>query len=252
MIIKANQNPTKVLQPRKQAFYLPPPFVTTKLSTVLRFRLCSIRFVRSNHLGFKLCQAFIQWIRVVSLVANQLFRSLICKTRKQSLLDKSDFMRLSTFRVDGERKTSAVCHCHELRAFAPLGFSHSEAPFFATMNVPSIKHSDRSMPPRECKSSAKVSNTFFSVPSLTHAWNRRWQVWYGGNLLGRSHQRAPLRKIQSTPFNTSRESRIGLPRVWITSSFSKRYSIKDHCSSVNSSRLAIREVYHSIFEMASN
>jgi hypothetical protein len=35
-------------------------------------------------------------------------------------------------------------------------------------------------------------------------------------------------------------------------SFSNNGSIKDHCSSVNSSRLAIREVYQTIFEMASS
>jgi hypothetical protein len=34
--------------------------------------------------------------------------------------------------------------CHELRTFAPLGLSDFAAPFLATMNVPSIKHSDKS------------------------------------------------------------------------------------------------------------
>lgn len=247
MIIETNQNPTEILQPREQAFDLPASFVTPQLSAVLRFRSFAICLVRRDHFSFKLRQLFVQRIGVVSLIADQSARSLVGKARKESLFDKSDFMRRSRFRVDGERKTKAICHCHELRTFAPLGLSHSEAPFFATINVPSIKHSDKSKPPRECKSSAKASRTFRKVPSLLHSWKRRWQVWYGGNLLGRSHHRAPERKIQSTPFMTSRLSRRGRPRVWTVSVLSKNDSINNHCSSVNSSRLAMREILSNYF-----
>jgi len=247
MIIESNQHKTEVLQPRKQAFDLPASFVAAQFSAVLRSSFLSICFMRRDQLGFKCGKLFVQWIRIISFVADQFSRSLIGKARTESLFDKSDFMRRSKFRVDGERKTSAVCHCHELRTFAPLGLSHSEAPFFATMKVPSIKHSDKSKPPRECKSSAKVSRTRRSVPSLLHSWKRRWQVWYGGNLPGKSHQRAPERKIQSTPFMTSRSSRRGLPRVWTVSVLSKNDSINNHCSSVNSSRLAMREILSNYF-----
>ena len=247
MIIETNQNSTKILQPCKKALDLPASFVAAKFSSVLRSLALSIRFMRRNQLGFKRGEAFIKRIRIISLIANQSNRSHVGKTRKQSLLDKSDFMRRSTFRVDGERKTRAICHCHEFRTFPPLGFSHSEAPFLATINVPSIKHSDKSRPPRECKSAAKVSRTRRSVPSLTHPWKRRWQVWYGGNLPGKSHHLAPERKIQSTPFMTSRFSRRGRPRVWTDSALSKNDSIKDHCSSVNSSRFAMREILSNYF-----
>ncbi len=247
MIIEPNQYTTKVLQPGKQTLDLPTSFVAPQFSAVLRFRPLAIGFVRRDHLGFKLGKIFIQRIGIISLVTDQLSRSLVGKARKESLFDKSDFMWRSTFRVDGDRKTKAVCHCHELRAFAPLGRSHSEAPFFATMKVPSIKHSERSSLPRRRKSSAKVSNTFFNLPSLTHCWNLRWQVWYGGNLPGKSDHRAPERRIQSTPFKISRSARRGRPRVWTVSVLSNNGSIKDHCSSVNSSRLAIREFYHLYF-----
>jgi hypothetical protein len=115
------------------------------------------------------------------------------------------------------------------------------------MKVPSIKHSDKSSPPRECKSAAKVSNTLLSVPPLAHAWNLRWQVWYGGNLPGRSHQQAPERNIQSTPLSISRSARRGRLRVWTVSALSNNGSIKDHCSSVDSWRRDIREFYHLYF-----
>jgi len=126
-----------------------------------------------------------------------------------------------------------------------------EAPFLADTNVPSIKVSDKSSLPRSSKSCAKVSSTFFNLPSLTHSWKRRWQVWYGGNRSGKSAQRAPLRKIHNTPFITSRSDLRGLPRVATTGGLSNNGSIKNHCSSVNSSRRAIREFYQTIFEMAS-
>jgi hypothetical protein len=145
-------------------------------------------------------------------------------------------MRRSRLRVDGEWKTSRVCHCHELRAFAPLSLSHFCAPFLATMNVPSIKHSERSISPRVRKSSAKASSTLRNVPSRDHCWKRRWQVWYGGNLSGKSCHLAPERSIQSTPFITSRVSFQGRPRPSSRRGGSGiRGPIIAHCSPVSSS-----------------
>jgi hypothetical protein len=135
----------------------------------------------------------------------------------------------------GDRKTSAVCDCHDLGPLAPLGFPDTEPPFLAGTKVPSTKASDRSMPPRLSRSSAKVSRIFSIVPSRTHRWNLRWQVWYGGYLSGRSFHGAPVRSTQRMPFRISRESRQGRPRpsprrgragIEGSSSF--------HCSSVRS------------------
>lgn len=252
MIFVTHNYSPKVLQPRKQSLDFPPSFIAAQNSAVLCFGAFAVRFVRRNQLDVQLFQLFVKRIRVIRFIADYSVRSLISKSFGNSSLDKFDFVRRSTRRVNGERKTKAVCHCHEFRTFAPLGLSHLQAPFLADTNVPSIKVSDKSNLPRSSKSWAKVSNTLRSLPSLTHAWNRRWHVWYGGNLSGKSCQRAPERRIHNTPFKTSRARRGGLPRVWISSAFSNNGAIKFHCSSVNSSRLAIREVYQTIFEMASN
>jgi hypothetical protein len=145
-------------------------------------------------------------------------------------------MRRSRRRVDGEWKTSIVCHHHELRAFAPLSLTNCVPPFFATTKVPSIKHSDKSISPRSCRSRAKASSTTLRVPSRDHCWNLLWQVWYGGNLSGKSCQRAPLLSIQSTPLMTSRVSRQGRPRPSSRRGGSGiRGPIIAHCSSVSSS-----------------
>jgi hypothetical protein len=144
-------------------------------------------------------------------------------------------VRRSRGGADGERKTKAVCHCHELRTFAPLGRSHTPAPFFATMNVPSIKHSVRSRPPRSLRSDAKASRMRSSVRSRTQRWKRRWQVWYGGYRPGRSCHCAPVRRIHKMPFRTSRLLRHGRPRP---SARRGRWPINGsrtaHCSSVRS------------------
>lgn len=52
----------------------------------------------------------------------------------------------------------AVCHCHDLRTFAPLGFSHPLAPFLAMTKVPSMKHSVKSRLPRSCRSFTNALN----------------------------------------------------------------------------------------------
>jgi hypothetical protein len=165
-------------------------------------------------------------------------------------------MRASKPRVDGDRKTRAVCHCHELRTFAPLGLSHTSAPFFATTNVPSIKHSSKSSSPLVRRSSARASSTFFRTPPLTHCWNLRWHVWYGGNSSGKSFHLAPLRSIQKIPLKTSRLPLYDLPRPsWRLDRGGIRGSMITHCSSVNSSRLAIIAIIIAelgIYETASN
>ena len=240
MIIKARCHAAKVLQPRPQPFNLPSAFVATQLSAVLRRRFLPVRPVRRNHLDATCGKFRVKWVGVVSLVADQACGPFGDKTLKQSLADKGDFMRRSRRRVDGEWKTSIVCHHHEFRAFAPFSLTNCAPPFLAVTNVPSIKHSPKSTSPRSRRSSAKASSTRRSVPSLDHCWNLLWQVWYGGNLSGKSCHRAPERRIQRTPFITSRVSLHGLPRPSSRRSGSGISGAKIvHCSSVSSSPRAM-------------
>lgn len=240
LIVVSHNQSSVVLQPGKEPLYFPPPPVTPQAPPILCRSLSPIVSVWSYHLYPFLCQLLIQWVTIVCLIPYKMLRPLIGKTLGKSVLDKGDLMRASRRRVDGDRKTRAVCHCHELRTFAPLGLSHPKSPFFATINVPSMKHSPKSSSPLVRKSWARASSTFFRTPPLTHRWNLRWQVWYGGNRSGRSFHLAPLRSIQSMPFRTSRLSLQGLPRPsWRLVRDGIRGSITAHCSSVNSSRLAI-------------
>lgn len=240
MALVTHHQSAKVLQPAKQPFDFPASAVTPQGSSILRRGFRSVLSVRSDHLDPLLGQSFIQRVAVIGFIPDQPFRPCGGKGRSESLLDKGDFMRRSRCRVDGDRKTRAVGHRHELRTLAPLGLSHPEPPFFAITKVPSRKHSERSSWPRWRRSSAKASSTRRKVPSRTHRWNRRWQVWYGGNLSGRSFHLAPLRRTQRIPFRTPRLSFHGLP---LPSGRRGRGGIKGsriaHYSSVNSSRRAI-------------
>ncbi len=106
-------------------------------------------------------------------------------------------------------KTSAVCHCHELRTLAPLGLADASAPFFVATKVASMKHSDKSSLPRLRRSSASASRMCLSSPPIS--WNRRWQTWYGGERSGKSCQRVPERNIHKMPFSICRSSLRGCP-----------------------------------------
>ena len=176
MVFIANNEFSEILQPGKEPFDFPSSAVSPQHSAVLGGCFSPILFMGSDKLNTFLCQRLIQRITVVGPVSDQPDRPLIDKPLFESILDKGDFMRRSRRSVQGDRKTSAICHCHELRTLAPLGLSHSEAPFFATTKVASIKHSLRSNLPRSRRSVASASRIVLNTPELTHSWNLRWQV----------------------------------------------------------------------------
>jgi len=240
MVFISNNQTTEVLQPGEQSLHFVTSAVSPQRASVLCCRLFPVASVGRDHFNSGRRQLFVQRVAVIRLISDQSLREFVDEAFEESVSDKGDFMRRSRRCVNGERKTSAVCHCHELRTFAPLGFSHSEPPFLATTNIPSMKHSLRSSSPRARRSSASASSTLRKTPSRTHCWNRRWQVWYGGKRSGKSSHRAPLLKTQRMPLITSRLSFQGLPRPSSRRGGSGMSgAIIAHCSSVNSSRRAI-------------
>jgi hypothetical protein len=54
----------------------------------------------------------------------------------------------STGNPCGDRKTRAVCNCHDLGPLPALGLPDGEAPFLAPAKVPSMNASLISIPPR--------------------------------------------------------------------------------------------------------
>lgn len=168
---------SKVMQPGKETFNMPPSFIPPQDPAILRFGSLTIAAIWRDHFDVRLLQNFIQWITVIGHVANQLFWEIIDKYFGEIFSDKGDFMRLSRRCVNGERKTSVICHCHELATLTPLGISHSCTPFLATTKVLSMKHSLKSNWPRSFRSVANASKMPCNVTSLTHCWKGRCLVW---------------------------------------------------------------------------
>ena len=133
--------------------------------------------MRNDHLNALVGPSLIQSIRVIGSVPDESLRSGLDPSVFQGGFYEGDFVRRSTLDGYGDRKTRAVCHCHELRTFAPLGRTRWVPPFFAATNRLSMKHSLTSRPLRSCKSCARGRRICSKVPSDDHRWNRRWQVW---------------------------------------------------------------------------
>src|SRR6185312_1073316 len=89
-----------------------------------------------DHLDAQLGQRRIQWISIISAIADEASWQGVYEAGVEGGRDEGNLVRRSRGGTDGERKTKTVCHRpsgHELRTFAPLGLSHAFAPFFATM-----------------------------------------------------------------------------------------------------------------------
>ena len=223
------------MKPSEQALNLPPTAGTPQRTAILRFTPLSS--IWGDHFYAPiLFQPDVEFVAVVSLVADQAARQFVGKRLVQRIFHQGHFMRRRACHVKGERKTGSVCHCHDLGALAALGFTNGTAPFFAGANVPSIKASRKSSLPRSRKSSARASKTASNAPSLRHRWNHLWQVWYGGYRSGKSFQGAPVRKIHRIPFTMARGSlSTGLPRPLGPLGVSERRGAsRFHCSFVMS------------------
>lgn len=243
VILPTSQYSSEGVQPREQALDLPSPFVSAQRPAVLSRRFNPILSVRGDQLNVIGSEPCIERITVVGTIPDKSLRQSQGDSLIDDSFDKGDFMWASRSRVHGEWKARSVRNCHELCTFAPLGLSHFAPPFFATMNEPSMKHSDRSISPLISRSCASASSNRRKVPSLTHWLKRRKHVAYEGYSSGRSAQQAPVRSIHNTPFITARSScSIGLPRP-----SARRFgggirgANAAHCSSVRNFRLAISD-----------
>jgi hypothetical protein len=236
MKFPTGDQPSKIMQPGKEPFDLPTPTVASQLAPVLGPGPAAIDFMRCDQLdAVLLFQLLVERIAVVSPIPDH----ALGRGRREALLDggfdELGLMRRSASNPHGDRKTMALRNCHDLGPFAAACWTNRTAPFFAPAKVASINVSARSSWPRASRSSASTRNASTSVPSHTHCWNRRWQVWYGGNLSrGSSDHCAPVRRIHNTPSSTARVSFHGRPRrlagvVGSTSPLST-----SHCASVSS------------------
>ena len=174
VVFPANDNATKVMKPSEQALDLPATAVTAQAATVLSCGGHAHKFVRRDELHtVTFLDALVQRIAVVSAVTNHSLGSFPEEALLERGFDEFGFMRRSAGHVHGERKTMAVCDCHDFAAFAALCRADTRAPFFAPLKLASMKASLRSSFPRSRKSSASFCSKRISSPLRCQDWNRR-------------------------------------------------------------------------------
>lgn len=222
------------MKPGKQSLNLPPAFVSAQWPAILSLPL-PIGSIRCDEVYSKVSHFFIERVAVIGTVADQFLRPILRERGVQRLSHQCHFVGRSASHVNGDRKTISVCDCHDFAPFPAFRRANTIAPFFADENEPSINPSPRSIFPRSSKSLARERSTASSTPSSVHRCIRRWHVWYGGYLSGRSFHGAPVRSTQRIPLSTSRLERQGRPRPSERRGSSGNIgSMISHCLSVKS------------------
>ena len=135
MTFITHHNPPEIAQPCKQTLNLPTPPVAPQLPSVFRPGPYSVAAMWSSHLGAKFSQTSVQLVTVIGPVSNQPLRPARGEVRIKILFHQRYFMRASTRDAYGDRETSTVCYCHELRTFAPLK-SFQPAPMRSIQRTP--------------------------------------------------------------------------------------------------------------------
>jgi hypothetical protein len=174
VIFPANNGTAKVMEPGEQTFNFPPTPIAAQNTPVLRRGCDAHEFVGRDELhAVSLVDALVQRIAVISAVADHTFRRFGKEALVKGGFDESCFMRRSAGHVHGERKTMAVCDCHDFAAFAAFCRADTTAPFFAPLKLASMKDSLRSSFPRSRKSSASFCSKRVSSPLRCQCWKRR-------------------------------------------------------------------------------
>src|SRR5579862_7223977 len=174
VILPANDDATIIMEPSKQALNFPATAVAAQYAAVLGGRSAAVPAVRRDQLHMEIfAYPLIQRVAVVGFVADQPLRRLTEESALQRGFDERGFIRRSADHVHGDRKTMAVCDCHDFAAFAAFCRADTRAPFFAELKLASMKASLRSSFPRSRRSSASVCSKRSNSPERCHCWKRR-------------------------------------------------------------------------------
>ena len=174
VVFPANDDATIIMEPSKQAFDFPATAIAAQHAAVLGDRSAPVPAVRRDQLHMEtFAHPLIQRIAVVRFVADQSLRCLAEESVRERGFDERGFIRRSADHVHGDRKTMAVCDCHDFAAFAAFCRADTRAPFFAELKLASMKASLRSSFPRSRRSSARVCSKRSNSPERCHCWKRR-------------------------------------------------------------------------------
>src|SRR5450631_756316 len=166
MIFPANYEPSEVVKPGEESFDFPALAVAAQPTAIVEGGLGSSATVRRDQKDFLFEQLLAQRIAIVCFIGNNAQRPFWHEQLAQSGFHQLHFGGRSSFCVDGDWKTMSVSNGHDFAALTPLRIANFSAPFLAAEKLPSRKHSERSSPPRLCKSLAKPCSTAPMTPCL--------------------------------------------------------------------------------------
>jgi len=154
-------------------------------------------------------KAFSQRLTVVSAVSYQAldFTSLWDKNILHRFFCERGLMWGCRTNELSQRKTLAVCHHHELCAFAALRLPDCEAPFFAGAKVASTNDSLQSSCFFSSSWDMKQRQALSQVPSCSQRLSLRQQVDGLGYESGKAFHGAPVHSTQRMP---SKHGRFGI------------------------------------------
>ena len=174
VVLPASDDATIIMEPSKQTFDFPATTVAAQGAAVLGDRSAPVPAVRRDQFHMEMfAHALIQRIAVVGFIADQSLRDFAEEAALERGFDERGFIRRSADHVHGDRKTMAVCDCHDFAAFAAFCRADTRAPFFAELKLASMKASLRSSFPRSRRSSASVCSKRSNSPERCHCWKRR-------------------------------------------------------------------------------
>ena len=124
----ANDDATIIMEPGKQTLDFPATTIAPQRAAVLSEGLLRCEAVRRDH-----PHRVLHHVDPADRCRRLYRRSVVRVVRQESLLergfDERGFIRRSADHVHGERKTMAVCDCHDFAAFAAFCRADSRAPF---------------------------------------------------------------------------------------------------------------------------
>src|ERR1700739_1899306 len=130
--------------------------------------------------------------------------------------------------------TSSPCPAWLFRRRRPFCFPDGVAPFFAGAKLPSRNDSLHFSCCRSFSSLRNARQISSQTSCSSQSRNRRQHVAGEGNSSGKSHQRAPLRRIHKMPSSTLRSSCGGRPPFGRLRRFGSKGRIFSPWASVNS------------------
>src|SRR5579864_4017813 len=174
VVLPASDDATIIMEPSEQALDFPATTVSAQGAAVLGDGSAPVPTVRRDQFHLEmLAHALIQRIAVVGFIADQSLRCFAQEAPLERGFDERGFIRRSADHVHGDRKTMAVCDCHDFAAFAAFCRADTRAPFFAELKLASMKASLKSSFPRSRRSSASVCSKRSNSPERCHCWKRR-------------------------------------------------------------------------------